>query len=721
MERTYAWTLALVAGTLGVALGAAPATPTYTSIDAKIARVQQAWAAPGATPDPNAPGWNGLFDVVRKELVAYTNAKTEDDGLRALGRLYQISNALNATAWAPAAEIRNELRAWLRPRVALAWASRQLVQSVNGLPAASDAGAQGNRERWVQFVGSDLGNALRDYEGASEVRNRRAALGRVQAALNSLQANNQSSPWGPSIQLQTALNDLFNAPNLQATADAAVVSPRLANYVVESGPITRNGQTAYVTAGPFLGFGLMASDDGIMFYNRQALSSVTPINGFQQQVSRDPQGQRAAKLYQFGATSTDQSVLTVIAVLRPSGIQLFPQSTHNTNATVGSSPQPGKGFPRAIASLIGLNQYKITQKVHEGAIGQIRQQVDQGSREEAAERTAVRAAQTNAQLRNVFVGPNTLAVKDFEVDALRLRSRPEFVIVDGLVKWRGGPNQAGADSPRPSQFLAANSGVSTDVHLPSVATNLAAGYFTTPQLQGVTNVMVQTKDVPPGTPPAQAAQVTQNADFPTFSKAVQDAQAANNPKVQALRLRRPGRAPEFSSDRDGNLVALVYDFALEVPAPPGSAKGGFGTPPAKIYRFEAPNAEFIVSLKMSPDPAGGPARLVARVENFDPGPGNRVIAINDNEDQGVPMNGLAANFAFLAFANRLRGQSFDAPIDRLKLPGFALSTVSPIDPTGWMRVVLTPVSNAGPGLNTSPAEPTAPAVTTATPAAVRRD
>ncbi len=178
MNRSRAWALALMAGWLGVSLGAAPATPTYIQIENTIARVQANWAKPGATPDPNAPGWNLLFDAIRRDLVAYTKATTENDRLKSLGRLYQISNALNATGWAPAVELRNELRLWLRPRVMLAWASKRLVESVNGLPATADAGAQQNRQRWIQFVGNDLGTALSSYEGASDTRNRQQALAR---------------------------------------------------------------------------------------------------------------------------------------------------------------------------------------------------------------------------------------------------------------------------------------------------------------------------------------------------------------------------------------------------------------------------------------------------------------------------------------------------------------------------------------------------------------
>ena len=717
MERTRRWVVGLaLAASLGA--GPAPATPTFIAVESAITRVQEAWSKPGAMADPNAPGWNALFEAIRKDLASYTTAKSEDDRLRALGHLYQISVALDSVSWAPAAEVRAELRNWLRPRVTLAWASRKLVETVRGLPATTDAGSLGNRDRWVQFVGDDLGAALRDYEGSAEVRNRRAALAKVHTALNALQARNQATAWGPSVELQSAVNDLYNGPNLQATADAASVAPKLANYVAESGPVLRKGQTSYVTAGPYLGFGLLASDDGIMFFNRQALSSVTPINGFQQQLESDRKGRKAAKLYQFAATSHDQSTLTIIAVLRPTGLQLFPQSTHAVDAVVAACPQPGKGLARGIASVIGMNRAKITQQVYEGAIGQIRSSIDRESQDEATERSNARAAQTSALLANVFTGPDKLVVKNIEIDGLKLRSRPEFVLVDGRVKWRGATEQIGAEMPKPSSFVAATSGISADIHLGSVATNFVRGFLQDEAAQSVKNLMIVTRKPSPDAP---ARVVTPNVDYPAYLKATAEARAANDPREQAIRVTRPDRSPEFSIDRNGFLVASIHNFTLEVPAPESAAKGGILGPPAKVYRIEAPEAEFAVSFQVSPAEGDQPIRLKGKIEGFDPGPRARVFAINDDESKAAPLNGFNSAPILAVFASKLKGMPIDVPLSSVNIPGFVLTSVSPIDPTGWMRVVLspTPAAAAGPTLPTTPAaEPVQPQPIK--PAATRR-
>ena len=57
---------------------------------------------------------------------------------------------------------------------------------------------------------------------------------------------------------------------------------------------------------------------------------------------------------------------------------------------------------------------------------------------------------------------------------------------------------------------------------------------------------------PPDAPPSEGFVVSRNVDYPTFLKAVQTARVANDPKVVAIRVKRPGRAPEFGADANGS-------------------------------------------------------------------------------------------------------------------------------------------------------------------------
>lgn len=684
--RRFGWKSLVLAGLMAAGLGASPAPPSYQRVASVIERVRADWARPGVAADPNAPGWNVLFDTLLKDLQAYSTATTEHDRLVALNQVYQLSVALYGVGWAPAEEIREELREWLRPRVRIAWAGRRLVDTLQGLPAAATADVQGNRDRWRSFVDSDLGKALRAYDASATVADRRKGLDGVHRALDALQARNQSFPWNPSLELQSAVNDLFSLPNFDVSADLSTVSPLFNVNLVTDGWVYRKGYWSWVTAGQKTGFGLMPSDDGIAFYNKQMLTSTTNIHDFQNQIASDQRGRRAAKMYQFGATSTDNQELTVVTMIRNTGLELYPSFGHAIGLDVGSTPQGGGGLQRAIAGLVGFGQPRITQMVQQNALTQLQPRMVQEAAEMGWEKTSAEAAQRNVTLRQYLVGNNRLVFRDFLVEGLSLRSRPENILASGLLTYSGAPRQMGADAPQPSTLAAPDSGVSADLHLGSLLSNVSEGYLKRPEVQSVQNLMVQTSEVPPGAPPSQGAKVTRNVDYPTFLKSVDAAAAANNQKNLTLRVKRPTQPPEFAADAQGNLVALVHDFQIEVPAPKNAAGGA--APPAKVYRMTSPLAEFAIAFKIEPGTGTEPMRLVGRVAGFDPGPGGKIFAVQDDEAKAQPLTAFTTALVFGVVRARLQNQPINMPLNNLQLNGFAVRSVSPLDPSGWIRVVL---------------------------------
>ena len=66
-----------------------------------------------------------------------------------------------------------------------------------------------------------------------------------------------------------------------------------------------------MTPGPVTGIGFVPTVDGIQIAISQALTSITPVQGFQNQIASDPQGQRAAKMYEFSATTRNDAILTI--------------------------------------------------------------------------------------------------------------------------------------------------------------------------------------------------------------------------------------------------------------------------------------------------------------------------------------------------------------------------------------------------------------------------
>ena len=697
-RRTGTLLLALCGSSLGLAdravaqdrslplpANASKAAPSYLSVTNAIKDVVEPWDKTGATVPEAAPGWRAFFDALTAELGTYASAVDEQGRLVSLNRLSKMEQALISVAWEPSSIVRSALSNWLTPRVRIAWAERRLIDFVDG--QKSVPGGNDNADPWVKFVGDDLGAALASYEGAKTVQERQTSLKALTGVLGTLQERNQAVAWPYSTELQAAVDSLYNLPNLDVSVDANAIMPFLSQNIVNSGPIYRGGYTSQVTAGPRTGFGLMSSDEGIAFYNKQLASTVTPISDFQQQLKQEKKGKLVAKLYQFGATSYDTPELTIMAIIRPSsGLSISPAYAHSISAAISAAPQAGKGLARGLLGILGLNQQKITNKVGEQAYPKIAEGVVEGANAEAAERIPGVEAQVNSKLAGVFVGNNTAEVKGFQVTDLSLRSRPTNATVSGKIGHRALPVSIGATMPQPTRMIIPASGVSIDLNLTSTLSNAIAGFLASDVAQGVDNVMIATKAIDPGAPPREGVTVGKNVDYPTFLKTADESRAANDPKVTALRIKRPSVAPEVAADDRGFLVILVKDFQLDVPAPPGGLLGGN----VKVLRFKVPVAEFVLSFTVPPKESGKELILNAKVEDFVYGVTSKVQTVGDDEGQITTLGPFQGNIALAGFRNKLLQVPIHAPLSKLDIKGFDIGEVSPLDPSGWMRVVLVP-------------------------------
>jgi hypothetical protein len=658
------------------AQGVAPAPPSYQAVERSIEAIQKSWAQ---SPPEAAPGWNTFFDAIRKELVSYSKATTSNDRLGPLNQVWQHSNSLEGMVWEPGNELRETLRTWLRPRVRLAWAQRRLIEAIEGTTASPEDAA--NRKNWTTFVDGKLGNAVREYEAAKSVQARQESLKKLRLSLASLR---QTNPWTYSAELQAAADDLFNVPNFDITADVNSLFPVLANQVVITGPVYRNGYVSQVTAGDYAGFSLSYSDEGIAFNNSQYLTSVTPIHDFNQQMANDPQGQRATKMYQFFATSTDNGLMTVNALVTPNGLRLGSTPAHHFDAQINSAKAQGGGLQRLFASALGLGQQKITSKVYEGAIVRIRQNANQEAAAEAAERMGVAEAEQNTKLREFLPGDGSFKFKDLTVSGLSLRSRPENALIGGTLKWASKVDQSGADLPPPPKLTAPEAGISALVHVGSVANNLVEGFLSTPKALEVNNIMVVAGS---SSSAKDAIQIKQNVTAAEYLKTV-DEQAKTSSGTQVVRFKKPTKAPEFAVDAKGRLVLIVHDFQVDLPVPAQVAKIGFGTPP-KAYRLVAPTAEFVFDIKAVTTSTNG-IQIAGVLKEFAQSPGSKVLAIVDDESKALPLDPIRGGIIYTGFGTALKSKPINVPIENVKLKGYNIASISDLDPSGWLRVVLTP-------------------------------
>lgn len=687
MRRNRDWSLALPMVLLGASLGAAPAPPSYYGVVKKIEKIEANWKALSDQQNPHGAGWLAFFQGLRDELGRYTTSPEPNARIQALQRLHQMSGSLQASRWAEAIEIREDLRAWLRPRVTLSWAEYRVLEALAEIPEDQAE----NRAKWKSFVEEVLRPSLHGFEVANTVAGRAQAQERVRAAIEALKKSNQVKPWSKSVALESALTDLYSLPNVEVTLDrSAVNSAVLPQGIVDPGWIFFKGQWSYVTPGPIVGVGFVPTSDGIQVSISQALTSVTPIQGFQDQVAQDPKGRRAANLYQFSATSQNNAVLTITALFRlATGIQLAPGYQHGISASVGSSPQPGKGLGRTVATLVGFGQRRITGEVYEGAIPKIRQQVVEGSSELAGIKASQKAADLNARVRPYILDSQTVGVEQFRLGEMSLQTRSDYALARGTLIDATAGGLRSASMPQPRSFQTYQPGVTLDVHLPSALTTAGSGFFASDAARDVTNIMIVTTPNPGNTARPQVATRT-NVDFPTYLAEVEKARTQPDPNVQAIRVSKPSEPPIVEVDGDGNLVVLVKDLVLDVPVPASLAQAGAnGAPPRKVFRIQLQQAEFAIALSVKPAEGAEPARVIGQVTAFDQGRID-ILAIGDDEAQAKPVGFLEKAGIIVALRNRIVGLPFEAPVNQLSNAQFALTSASAIDPSGWMRLVLTP-------------------------------
>ncbi len=99
-------------------------------------------------------------------------------------------------------------------------------KSIEGMPADGRPQRRSQPQALGRLRAIRPGNrALRDYDSAPTVARRQVALEKIHESLTTLSSGNRQHPWWPSSELEAAVNDLFNRPNVDIAADVNTVAP----------------------------------------------------------------------------------------------------------------------------------------------------------------------------------------------------------------------------------------------------------------------------------------------------------------------------------------------------------------------------------------------------------------------------------------------------------------------------------------------------------------
>ncbi len=524
------------------AVGAASAPPTYINVERSIEATRRAGSGAGGNAPLSAGRANALLDSMLQDLRACCKAASLAERLQALERLDRNAAALGPVAEYAGPDLHRDLDRWLRPRLRLSLAMRQLTDLVAAPAVGIEKIGEAHRAQWLEFIDKNLGHSVRQYDAAETVADRQAALDRVHGAIETLKRNNERYAWGPSYELQAAAIDLFDQPNVHFRADLATVRPLFERNIITTGPIRRKQYVSQLTAGPKTGFGLLTSNAGVAFFNSQRYTSVTPVWDFHDQIAADEQGQRVAQMYHFNCTTYDWAEMTMTTVISTEGVSLTPCYHHTIDASITSEPVCGHHAHvlRTLASLAGLDQQAVNDRVYDESIKKFKERIPLEAQEQGEEMSA-RGRQRTALLREQYLPGNDRVALGQRIlfSNVAVGSRPDAVLANGLFQWRDAERPRGADMPVPTQLPRPETGASAVVHPASMLANLAAGLLQTGDMQTVDNLMIIVKTVPPGTRPSEALEITRNVDFATYAKTVEDIRTGVRPKGTALRITRP--------------------------------------------------------------------------------------------------------------------------------------------------------------------------------------
>ena len=661
------------------ASAAAPATPSYQGVERTIQVDPSSLVEPGAAAQPNRPGWDALFDALLDDLRLTPRPKAR----RIVWQRWITSIRSRASGHGRLAAGREPAR------------GSQAVASAPGPPGVGQAPAerdgckpcrppaipnvQANRSRWVDFVQNDLGNALRDYDAAATVAQRRPLCTAFMSRSSSLA---ERKP-------EAALVAVVGARGRGQRPVQPAQSRHRGRCEHRRAALQR--QPGRDRAGPAQGIRLAghrrpqdrlrpaAQRRRHRVLQQSAVHQRDADLGLSEPDRRGPAGPGAAKLYQFSATTYDWAELTITTVLKaPVSDLAVLHATRSTRPSLGADRgwRAGPRDRRPDRDGPGEDQRRRSTKGRSASSGS---RSRSRPRRKAQERIAAETAKRNADLRaKGLVGNDTVGDPRFPDHAAlaavaargRLRRRP-------LPVAQAHPGKLGADAPQPRKL--ATTRTRRHGRRPS---RLAAGQpggrasTSASKVRSVKNLMIVIKDVPPGTPPRDAVKSPRMSISRPIAKAVDD---ARKPKPGSPKDDRPADHPPAAAARvqhrcPGVPGRLIHDLQLDVPAPEEEAKGGIVGAAAKIYRIKMPLAEVALSYQVdssTPDAL----QLQAKVEDFNSGHQRGSAGDHRRRNQGRCPLAFSAAFVLGAIGGKIRTQ----PIDACPRPAQAAGLLDPLD------------------------------------------
>lgn len=637
-----------------------------------------------------------VIAAARAKLEADLDKVVNSRDLDARREAYQVllNDAAQWSAWSSsdpaAADVANALNRWVEPR----------YRSVHYAISARDAIARG--DFWVTDehrkihteVALPLTAALEDYEAAKTAAQRFDAREKVRDLLAQLHTRLQASPWPDEAAMIETIESRWQSPNMLVTVAAEGLRPLLDRGIVTSDPVFYKGRTSYVTPRERYGFGLIPSADAISFYIRQAMTSVTPVNDFEQQVEANRGGRLLTRAYSLGNTIQNDSILTMSFAIRPSsGVAMSPAYQNNVRPNLSLTPRQGGGLTRAFMGMAGMDRQSITNQIYSRSIGQIQSETETSSLELGQLRANEAALQLNTAITPYRRGPNTFAYSTFLIDRVLTRTEPTHIHAEARLAYEfPGTKTIGPIDVAPPLDPVDQRYVTTAIHIPNLLENIATNYLAELASKGPTTIGFM-----PDSDGDQALEIELNGHDLHFRTALEEnLRIAKEPEGAKLTPGKPLAAislgekkivPHFTVSDKGNLIMLLRDIRLDIASPALTlmTAGRFGS----AIRIDTPSAEVEIEFVKLAATAELPERLALRVLTMSLDPKARIFTFDESGKDPKEVSLLRRIGLVSAATAVMTSRPFELPLDALRLGDrVRVVNIDRLGSLGWFQFVV---------------------------------
>lgn len=665
-------------GTSGVL--AANSAPTYRAVIDQLDKLS-----------PNAPvELKKSSDLLKSDLKKLVSTKDIDARLSAYESLQKQADGLKEnTSETAAAEAGKALERWVAPRLR---AIRYAVAARDAINRGDSGITPAHREVYNTIV-LPLVDSLEQYESADKVGLRFDAREKVRDLVSRLNDRLEELQWPDAREIIEAIESRWESPNLLITVSAEGLKPLLDRSIVNNEAIQYKGRVSYVTPGDKQGFGLIPSDDSLAFYVRQAMTSVTPVTDFEQQVQSNQGGRILTRAYALGNTIQNDSILTMSFAVRPTGVAMTPSYENNVQPQLSIAPRQGGGLTRMVMGFAGMNQQRVVNEIYNRSIGQIQSETAVNSKELGQIRANQAAAELNDSLKSFARSEDSLAFDKIVAERIKTRTEPTHIHAETRVLYdvKGVRSIGPLDVPPPIDPVD-DRYITAALHVPNVMENLAANFFEEISKKGKATIAFLPDNDGDGALEVEIQSGQELLHMAVgeslrITKEPKGAKLAAGAPFGAITISEQKLVPHFSMDDKGHLVMLFKAFKMDIAAPALTmfSDGRMGG----AIRIDSPGAELDMEIINLPASGNQAERLALKVHSFQLDPRSKIYAYTEAGKEPTELSAFRKATVLAAASGFLASRPLDLPLDALRFGDkVKVVKVAPLGKLGWYQFVV---------------------------------